>query len=71
MPPYQKQQEKPEGNKSAEEGMPPVCQGCMKWERFGKGCWVFWEKKKVCTFYEDLSDPNKYYNGDAEAFWLR
>jgi hypothetical protein len=26
-----------------------VCADCMKWDRFGEGCRVFWEGKKVCT----------------------
>ncbi|MBN1385846.1 hypothetical protein JW968_02590 [Candidatus Woesearchaeota archaeon] len=26
-----------------------VCQGCLKYEQFGPKCWVYWEKKKICT----------------------
>ncbi|MFH1915854.1 MAG: hypothetical protein ABIJ21_01185 [Nanoarchaeota archaeon] len=26
-----------------------VCQSCLKWDRFGDGCRVFWEDKKICT----------------------
>jgi len=26
-----------------------VCKGCLRWERFGRNCFVFWEGKKVCT----------------------
>jgi len=29
--------------------MPPCCAGCIRWERFGKKCWYFWENKKECT----------------------
>ncbi|MBI4150454.1 hypothetical protein HY488_03550 [Candidatus Woesearchaeota archaeon] len=52
-----------------QEETPPVCKGCQKWEYFGKQCWVYWEKKKVCTMYLG-SDPYRYYNGDPNAFWL-
>ena len=45
---------------------PPVCKGCMKWGRFGKACWVYWEGKKACTLHEG-ADPYKYYNGDPDA----
>jgi len=27
----------------------PVCAGCLRWEKFGDKCWVFWEGKKFCT----------------------
>jgi len=27
----------------------PVCIGCLRWDKFGEGCWVYWEHKKVCT----------------------
>ena len=47
---------------------PAVCRGCLKWERFGRKCWVFWEGKKVCTMHENLADPMKYYNDTREGF---
>jgi len=31
--------------------VPPICQGCVIWERFGKSCNYFWENKKHCTMY--------------------
>jgi len=31
------------------EKAPIACEGCIKWERFGKNCYVFWENKKICT----------------------
>ena len=32
-----------------EEAPNEVCKGCLRWERFGRNCFVFWEGKKVCT----------------------
>ena len=29
--------------------IPGCCEDCLKWEQFGKECWVYWEKKKECT----------------------
>ncbi|MBS3097261.1 hypothetical protein J4209_00535 [Candidatus Woesearchaeota archaeon] len=29
--------------------IPKCCEGCIKWEKFGKECWVYWEEKKNCT----------------------
>ena len=31
------------------EKIPDCCEGCVKWEKFGKGCFVYWEEKKECT----------------------
>jgi len=37
--------------------IPDCCDGCVKWEKFGKNCWVFWENKKECTMHiKDWSD---------------
>ncbi len=36
-------------NNKMEEAPNDICRGCLKWERFGRGCHVFWEGKKVCT----------------------
>ncbi|MFH1642671.1 MAG: hypothetical protein ABIC04_07295 [Nanoarchaeota archaeon] len=33
----------------AKEVVPDCCEECIKWEEFGKGCWVFWESKRECT----------------------
>ena len=30
---------------------PAVCQGCVRWERFGKNCFYYWELKKHCTMW--------------------
>ena len=65
---YQKNTSSTASTASGEE-IPAVCRGCRKWDIFGKNCWVYWEKKKVCTMYEG-ADPNKYYNGDPDAFLL-
>lgn len=29
------------------------CEGCGKWDQHGENCWVFWEKKKVCSHHSD------------------
>jgi hypothetical protein len=29
--------------------LPECCIDCVKYEKFGDGCWVFWEAKKECT----------------------
>ncbi len=26
-----------------------ICKDCIKFERFQKSCWVYWENKKFCT----------------------
>ena len=39
---------KPEEKKS---DVPPVCVGCVRWERFGKKCYYYWELKKHCTMW--------------------
>lgn len=39
--------EKPKQNKD----MPPACDGCIIWEKFGKSCHYFWENKKECTMW--------------------
>jgi len=31
------------------EEIPECCEDCIKWEQFGKDCWIYWEKKKSCT----------------------
>ncbi len=30
---------------------PSVCQGCVRWERFGNKCHYYWENKKECTMW--------------------
>ena len=31
----------------------PCCDGCSKWEQHEENCWVFWDKKKVCSQHSD------------------
>ncbi|MFH0867688.1 MAG: hypothetical protein V1831_00065 [Candidatus Woesearchaeota archaeon] len=38
--------EKKEEKKS---NAPICCDGCVRWERFGKNCHYYWEGKKECT----------------------
>ena len=33
----------------AKQETPECCDGCIKWEQFGKDCWVYWERKKECA----------------------
>jgi len=35
---------------------PEVCEGCIRWEQFGKDCWVYWDLKKECTMHSDKFD---------------
>ena len=30
---------------------PPCCVGCVRWEKFGKSCYYYWEGKKHCTMW--------------------
>ncbi|MBI2107693.1 hypothetical protein HYU10_00800 [Candidatus Woesearchaeota archaeon] len=38
--------------------VPLCCQGCVRWQKFGRQCFYYWEKKKHCTVwtsnYNDL-----------------
>ncbi|MBM3230015.1 hypothetical protein FJZ26_06290 [Candidatus Parvarchaeota archaeon] len=43
-----KQDAKDAAKKQAKPGA-PVCVGCLRWEKFGESCWVYWEGKKFCT----------------------
>ncbi|MBS3131041.1 hypothetical protein J4212_01290 [Candidatus Woesearchaeota archaeon] len=45
--------------------MPPCCAGCIRWERFGKKCWYFWENKKECTMW--TSDVNEMAAQDSSS----
>ncbi|MBS3109845.1 hypothetical protein J4227_04935 [Candidatus Woesearchaeota archaeon] len=43
---------KKEGKKKehrAKQPGAPVCVGCLRWDKFGDSCWVYWEGKKFCT----------------------
>lgn len=35
-----------------------VCPDCLFWKKFGKNCYVYWEKKKFCTM--KVSDNNAF-----------
>lgn len=30
---------------------PACCVGCVRWEKFGKNCYYYWELKKHCTMW--------------------
>ena len=40
--------EKKEEKKS---DIPICCSGCVRWEKFGKNCFYYWEAKKHCTMW--------------------
>jgi len=44
--------EQPVKNEASED-MAEVCKNCLKWEAFGRKCWVYWDKKKACSHFED------------------
>lgn len=31
----------------------PCCEGCTNWDEFKENCWVFWERKKICSQHSD------------------
>ena len=31
--------------------IPACCIDCVRWERFGKNCFYYWESKKHCTMW--------------------
>ena len=33
----------------AKENAPECCVDCIKWDQWGKNCWLYWERKKHCT----------------------
>ena len=33
-----------------------ACNGCLKFDEFGKSCWVFWERKKECSMKVATND---------------
>ena len=42
----QKSQDKPKKSDA-----PACCVGCVRWEKFGKSCFYYWEGKKHCTMW--------------------
>ena len=40
---------KEDSNKNS--NVPSCCVGCVRWEKFGKNCWYYWEGKKHCTMW--------------------
>ena len=45
-------EEKPiEKNERSDKNMAPACRGCVRWDRFGKSCFYYWENKKHCTMW--------------------
>jgi hypothetical protein len=47
-------QEKEEKKQDA----PPCCAGCIRWQRFGKNCFYYWELKKHCTMWSSTWDES-------------
>jgi len=40
------------------KNVPPCCVGCVRWERFGKNCFYYWELKKHCTMWAGSWDES-------------
>lgn len=34
-----------------DKSIPACCVGCVRWEKFGKNCYYYWEGKKHCTMW--------------------
>ena len=34
-----------------QKSVPSCCVGCVRWEKFGKSCYYYWEGKKHCTMW--------------------
>jgi len=44
-------EEKIQEEKQKKSNAPPCCAGCVRWEKFGKRCFYYWEGKKHCTMW--------------------
>ena len=40
-----------EGKKEKYSDAPICCAGCVRWVKFGKNCFYYWEGKKHCTMW--------------------
>ena len=50
------EEHKPESKEKLKEvpkksDAPPCCIGCVRWEKFGRNCFYYWEGKKHCTMW--------------------
>lgn len=46
--------------KQESKDVPACCVGCIRWEKFGKNCYYFWENKRHCTMWtNDIEDLSK------------
>ncbi len=43
--------ENTETQKDKSGNAPLCCAGCVRWEKFGKTCFYYWEGKKHCTMW--------------------
>jgi hypothetical protein len=41
-----------------------LCKECIKYKKFGKNCWYFWDLKKVCTRFEKEEGEETYKSVD-------
>jgi len=39
-----------------DKSVPKCCVGCVRWEKFGKKCYYYWEGKKHCTMWASSWD---------------
>ncbi len=44
-----KKEEKEKSSEKQKQPGAPICVGCLRYDKFGDKCWVFWEGKKFCT----------------------
>lgn len=42
-----------------------ICKDCLKFERFNKSCWVYWDGKKFCT--QKVKDMNDWIEKESIA----
>jgi hypothetical protein len=43
--------------------MSKICEGCWKWDEFGKTCNIYWEDKSVCTQWQSNPKGENQYVG--------
>jgi len=49
-----------EDKQEKKSGVPICCVDCIRWEKFGKNCYYFWEGKKHCTMWaSDIEELSK------------
>ncbi len=44
-------EQKTENENKPDKSVPACCVGCVRWQKFGRSCWYYWEGKKHCTMW--------------------